>query len=121
MTTETTKTAPPTKARGGTPKSTGVTLKDGAGNIMRIAAVAKKDGTAHTYVIHRILDDEGKTKLVQRGASEVHPSLDAARATVEKLKAKAVSAGWIARVAAVGRSKPDAFGIDNLPSPKKRK
>jgi len=112
---------PPRKAQGGAPKSMGVTLKDPAGDIMRITAVAKKDGSAHTYVIHRVLADDGTTKSVARGASQQHVNMDAARAVVEKLKTAAVAAGWIAKVAAVGRSKPDAFDALNLPKPRKAK
>lgn len=113
--------APPKKARSGVPKSTGITLKDPAGNVMRLTATTKKDGTAQTYVIHRTLDDAGKTKEIRRGATQSHATLDAARAVLEKIKAKAVSAGWIEKVSRVGKAKPDAFDIDSLPTAKRKK
>lgn len=111
--------APPKKARTGIPKSTGVTLHDAAGDVMRVTAVVKKDGTATTYVIHRVLDDEGKTKSATRGATQFHPNMDAAVSAVEKIKAQLVAAGWQARQTRVGAAKPDAFDLAHLPAPKK--
>lgn len=113
--------APPKKARTGVPKSTGITLKDPAGNVMRLTATTKKDGTAQTYVIHRSLDEHGKTKEITRGATQAHANLDAARAMLDKIKAKAVGGGWIEKVSRVGKSKPDAFDINSLPVAKKAK
>lgn len=119
MTETATAPAPPKKARTGVPKSTGFSLNDAQGNQMRIVAVAKKDGTATTYVVHRVLDADKKVQSVTRGATQVHASLDVARSIAEKLKEKAVAAGWLAKQSRVGKAKPDAFTADALPAPKK--
>jgi hypothetical protein len=109
--------APPKKATGGPPKSTGVSLFDEAGNTMRITAVVKKDGTASTYVVHKVLGSDGKTKTQTRGATQVHDDMEAARAALDRIKKKAVSAGWQEKTSKVGRAKPDEFDIAHLPKP----
>ena len=113
--------APPKKARTGIPKSTGVTLHDAAGDIMRITAIVKNDGTAQSFVVHRVLGEDGKTKSVTRGAPQSHTNMDAARASIEKLKAAAVAKGWTARATRVGAAKPDAFDASSLPAPRRKK
>jgi hypothetical protein len=107
--------APPKKAAGGTPKSTSITLKDSKANTFRIAAVIKKDGTVTTYVVHRELGPDGKTKSTTRGATQQHENMDAARGVMDKIKKKAVAAGWQERVSRVGHAKPDDFDVTHLP------
>lgn len=112
---------PPKKARGGPPKSTSLTLSDPAGNVMRITATIKNDGTAKSFVTHRELGPDGKTKAVTRGATQDHANLDEARASIEKIKNRAVEAGWLAKVTRVGAAKVDAFDAKHLPAPAKAK
>jgi len=112
---------PPKKARTGVPKSSGITLKDAAGSVLRFTAVANKDGSAKTFAVYRQVDEAGKTKQVTRGATAVHANLDAARAALEKLVAQATTAGWQKRASsAIGRTKADAFDMAHLPKAVKK-
>ena len=120
MTAENKLPEPPKKASGGTPKSTSITLKDAGGDTFRIAAVIKKDGTVTTYVVHREIGSDGKTKSTTRGATQQHEDMDAARAVMEKIKKKAVASGWQERVSRVGRAKPDDFDVAHLPVAKSK-
>jgi hypothetical protein len=100
-------------------KSYGVSLTDGAGSQLRIVALARKDGSAQSFVTHVERDKDGKVKASNRGATTQHASMDEAKAHVDKLAKKATSAGWQARkMSGVGRAKPDTFGVNELPAPK---
>jgi hypothetical protein len=90
---------------------------------------AVRTGTGwRTKAVHSVPD--GKTKLAsgkvrkrkyERGATATHPTFEAAKATIEKLAAGAVKAGWLRpeRKALGFVAKPDAFTADQLPKPSK--
>jgi hypothetical protein len=98
------------------PRSFSVSLTGGEGATLRITAVRKKAGAA-TNVVHVTKTADGQRRAV-RGATEAHPSLDVARAHVEKLVAQATKLGWKRRNTNAGfRALPDAFDAHHLPAP----
>lgn len=118
-----TETTPAAKVR--TPKpegerTYGVTLKGGDGETLRFLAIPRKAGHVSVFAQHIQRDDKGHVKNSSRGASSTEPSMDAAKASIEKLRKAALGQGWVERRAGggVGRSKPDAFDLRSLPAPK---
>jgi len=71
--------------------------------IMLIAATVRADGSATTAVT---IKDGAKPS--QRGMSETHKNLDAAKAAIMALAAKAEKLGWV-KGGGRGFSRPDAF------------
>ena len=102
MTDTTTATTPTTRPPIKAAQSASVTLRAG-GSTMLIAAVRKADGSATTSVT---IKDGAKPS--QRGMTETHKSMDAAKVAILALAAKAEKLGW-ARGSGRGFSRPDAF------------
>lgn len=91
-----------------------VGLRGDGGQLMRITAEAKKDGSAVTYVTVTTPGKKGAAK----GASERHADLDKARARMERLAADAAKLGWTRKASSGGfKARPDAFDAAHLPSP----
>jgi hypothetical protein len=86
-----------------TPKTAVITLHAGASMLM-LTATAKADGSAVTHVTTKT---EGKTT---RGMTEIHESMDKAKAHLATLAKKAESDkfGWQRRTNQMAR-RPDAF------------
>src|SRR5438046_980829 len=88
----------------------------GEGETLRVYLKQRKDGTAITYAVH--VTKDGKKKKSEKGATERHPGLEPAKATVEKLVADAVKLGWkIPERKGNFQTKPDAFDATSLPAP----
>lgn len=102
-----------TKAAKGS-RSYSVTLDGVGGAQLRLVAQRKTDGSAITYVVQ--VTKTGTKKTSTRGMTTKHASLDAARATVEKMASEAVSKlGWTKRERRQGFvAGPDSF--TSLPS-----
>lgn len=96
-----------------------VRFDDASRGSLLLVARRRGDGTAQTFAVHTTKDAKGKAQNV-RGATEQHPSIEAARTAQEKLGAKAVALGWKRREAFRGfAAKPDAFDAGHLPAPAK--
>ena len=106
------------------PQSITRTLVSGKEQMMFIGII-RKDGTVGTYVTHRILKDDGKLEKSKRGATSEHASVADAHTAIAAGIAIAVKKGWQERKGGPPsggfRARPDAFSIDNLPSPSKSK
>ena len=94
-----------------TAQKTATTTLRANGATLLITATLKADGKAVTTVT--TIDAEKKST---RGMSEVHESMDAAKAHMAKLAEKAMKAGWQKRQHAF-QPKPDAFST--IPAPPK--
>ena len=98
-------------------RSWAIRLEDGAGNGVRVVARKRGDGSGQTLVVHTTKDAKGK-KLSQRGATEPHRDLEAAKARAEALAQTLVGTGWRRKEARTGlAAKPDSFTSANLPKP----
>lgn len=103
------------------PKSFGVSLTADGGAVMRITALRRKNGSASTFVtVYDGKKDAKGKKTGQRGATQAHASMSAARTAVDSLVAQATSKGWSTRRSGGGfKSRADAFDPKNLPAPAK--
>jgi hypothetical protein len=91
------------------------------GSVISFRAVAKKDGSFSTYAVMSdgSKNAEGK-RTSTRGATQVHPNLEAAKKAVDAMIAEATKLGWVKRGAGRGvRQVPDSFDIAHLPAPPK--
>ena len=95
------------------------TVTDAGGDQLQFISTARKDGTASSYVLHRVKQADGKFKNT-RGASNQHPNLDSAKKAILAAVKAAAKDGWLERKAGGGGfvAKPDAFTLDKLPKPK---
>ena len=117
-------TAPAAQAAPKVPKSITRSLVGPNKEQMVFSGVIRKDGTVGTFVTHRILKDDGKLKESKRGATSEHTNVADAHKAIAAGVALAVKKGWQEQKAGPPsgfRARPDAFTIDNLPSPSKSK
>ena len=120
MSTQTTPTAEapttpePTKPKK-TRKSFTVNLRGTQeGAQLRLTLKHKKDGSAVTYAVHST--KEGNKRKNVRGATEVHATVEDARAAHEKLIAQALKLGWTRKAGGGFKAKPDSFDARSLPA-----
>src|SRR5262245_25088420 len=94
------------------PKSLSLQLAGAqAEEFLELRAWATRSGW-RSDVVHRV------GKRASRGATQDHPTAEAARTTVEQLAAKAEKDGWTRRQARGGFArKADEFDAKNLPRP----
>jgi hypothetical protein len=93
-----------------------VALHGEDGTFLRLIAVSRRIG-AQTFALTTTKLPDGKKKN-ERGMTAQHPSLDAAKAAVEKLAVEAAKLGWSKAERRAGyTARPDAF--DKLPAPPK--
>ena len=101
------------------PKSITRTLVNGNEQMLFIGTI-RNNGTVGLFVNHRILKEDGKLEKSTRGATSEHANVAAALKAISGGIALAVKKGWQERKAGASagfRARPDAFGIDSLPSP----
>ena len=98
-------------------KSFGTNLAGAKGNNLRFLAILRKDGSINAFVTHYVRDAKGKIMKSTRGASSVHSNFDSAKKWIENGVAKATKeGGWKRRRGGGGgRTKADAFTLDNMP------
>ncbi len=101
------------------PKSFAQNLSGPKGDSLRFSAVRRPDGSIDAFVTLFVRDEKGKVLKSERGASSKHRNFTAAREWVDAGVERALKAGWKRRKGGGGRSKPDAFTLDNLPKPAK--
>jgi hypothetical protein len=127
MTTESTTPTATTPAAPKAPKTYSVRLVSGTEDLT-LTAYRTKLGW-RTEAVHSVPD--GKTKLAngkirqrkyERGASQEHTTLDAAKAAIDSGVKAAVKAGWTKpeRKAFGFARKEDAFDLAHLPRPGKK-
>jgi hypothetical protein len=122
MTTQENTPQTPATAKSTAPKSISIRLTAGVEEVL-ISAYATKTGWTSQAVRYREPAVKGKKRTGERGATQEHANLAAARAAVEKLAASFVKAGWTRpEPKAFGgfARKQDAFGLNNLPRPGKK-
>lgn len=114
---ETAVTAPQKRDPSAPKRSIGVTLVGSKGKQLRFQANLQKDGSAKSSALFTVRSADGKVVKDQtkRGVSEAHANMEAAVAAINRHAEKAVKAGYARKVVV---RKADAFGIDNLPSPR---
>ena len=93
-----------------TPKSFGTRLTSEAGEQLLVRAHKTKAGW-RSEVRHKV------GKVTTRGATQQHPTMEAARKAVETLAATAEKAGWVRKAARSFARMPDAFDAAHLPRP----
>jgi hypothetical protein len=117
--------APKTKKRR-EKKSWHVVMTSGDGRVVKVSASRKGDGSGRTQVLHSTPIAGGKKRKNERGATQVHANIDAAKAQQEKLVDALKKRGWVVREPSPRgfQAKPDAFDINSLPvaaKPSKKK
>ncbi len=112
---ETTKTAVAATAPKA-PKSFGVRLDGGAGELLWIRAFVTRTGWRSEAIVR-------KDKKNTRGATMEHPTSETARAMVDRLAAAAEKSGWKRRQSRGGgfTRRPDSFDATHLPRPSAKK
>jgi hypothetical protein len=87
-----------------------------------ITAYATRAGWTSAATRYREKAVKGKKRSGERGATQEHATLAAAKAAVEKLATAFVKNGWTRpeRRAFGFARKPDAFGPGNVPNPRRR-
>lgn len=94
-------------------------LEDPSGARLEVRLEKRRDGW-RTYARHVV--GTGKSRKVQRGATEAHIDEQAARSAQGKLVAAAEKTGWRKRSPRGGfTAKADAFDLAHLPAPAKAK
>ena len=119
---ETTPEAPKAQEFAKVPKSITRTLVNG-NEQMVFSGIVRKDGTVGTFITVRTLKADGKLEKSSRGGTSEQPNLAAAHKAISGGVALAVKKGWQERKGGPTsgfRARPDAFTIDNLPSPSKK-
>jgi len=98
--------------RSGEPRSYGVRLVGADGELLWCRAIRVNAGW-RTEALHR----SGKARA--RGASADHPTVEPARAALDKMVAAALKGGWTRREGRGGgfARRPDAFDLAHLPKP----
>ena len=102
------------------PKSTGITLTDGAGNQLRLIAVRRKSGGASTYMTQRLKGEDGKFTSKSGTAPGLgdHADMAAARAAIDQASKDAQAKGWSARQGG-GAVRAKVIAFNEIPAAKK--
>jgi hypothetical protein len=109
-TTKTTAEAGTTKE----PRTMTVTLVGEGGKVLRVTASRRRDGWS-TFAVERRKASDGK-KTSERGATERHADLAAARVAMDRIVAEAAKRGWVRSERRGGFApRPDAFSLATLP------
>ncbi len=104
------------------PRSFGQTLHGTDGEVLRVVAVFRRDGSARTFVVHSTAKDAKGKRANQRGATQTFATSKEAVAAVERVAQAALAKGWARRERVAGfAAKPDAFDLAHLPAPLKSK
>ena len=101
------------------PKTLSIRLTGGQEEML-LSGWQTRDGWKTAAVRYREPAAKGKKRTGERGATQTHATMDAAKAALEKLAGALIRGGWVRpeRKALGGFvAREDAFGLNNLPRP----